>query len=62
MPFLPAKTTHAGKIGVGIVPLSHPIHLCDFYHRCPLGLYAEQISGTAFTAPRKENLRTWMYR
>ncbi|XP_049318622.1 homogentisate 1,2-dioxygenase isoform X10 [Bactrocera dorsalis] len=29
---------------------------------CPYGLYAEQISGTAFTAPRKENLRSWLYR
>jgi len=28
----------------------------------PLGLYAEQISGSAFTAPRHENLRTWQYR
>lgn len=26
------------------------------------GLYAEQLSGTAFTAPRAENLRTWVYR
>ena len=26
------------------------------------GLYAELISGTAFTAPRAENLRTWLYR
>lgn len=26
------------------------------------GLYAEQISGTAFTAPRAENRRTWAYR
>jgi homogentisate 1,2-dioxygenase len=26
------------------------------------GLYAEQISGTAFTAPRHLNRRTWMYR
>ncbi len=26
------------------------------------GLYAELLSGTAFTAPRAENLRTWMYR
>jgi len=24
---------------------------------CPYGLYAEQISGTSFTAPRKINLR-----
>jgi homogentisate 1,2-dioxygenase len=30
--------------------------------RPPLGLYAEQISGTAFTAPRTENRRTWTYR
>jgi len=26
------------------------------------GLYAEQISGTAFTAPRHQNRRTWFYR
>jgi homogentisate 1,2-dioxygenase len=26
------------------------------------GLYAEQISGTAFTAPRSHNRRSWMYR
>ncbi len=30
--------------------------------KAPLGLYAEQFSGTAFTAPRKENKRTWTYR
>ena len=29
---------------------------------CPYGLYAEQLSGTAFTAPRAENRRTWFYR
>nr|CAD7201110.1 unnamed protein product [Timema douglasi] len=29
---------------------------------CPYGLYAEQISGTAFTAPRHENKRSWLYR
>ncbi|MBI1683823.1 homogentisate 1,2-dioxygenase [Caulobacter hibisci] len=28
----------------------------------PFGLYAEQISGTAFTAPRHENRRSWLYR
>jgi len=28
----------------------------------PYGLYTEVISGTAFTAPRAENLSTWMYR
>src|SRR6516165_12282940 len=30
--------------------------------RAPYGLYAEQISGTAFTAPRASNRRTWFYR
>ena len=28
----------------------------------PLGLYAEQISGTSFTTARAENRRTWTYR
>mmetsp|Transcript_12753 Transcript_12753/g.39127 ORF Transcript_12753/g.39127 Transcript_12753/m.39127 type:complete len:459 (+) Transcript_12753:87-1463(+) len=30
--------------------------------RCPYGLYAEQLSGTAFTVPRLSNQRTWLYR
>jgi homogentisate 1,2-dioxygenase len=30
--------------------------------RPPYGLYAEQISGTAFTAPRSANRRSWTYR
>lgn len=30
--------------------------------RAPLGLYAEQISGTAFTQPRAVSRRTWVYR
>ncbi|KAI9143238.1 homogentisate 1,2-dioxygenase-like protein [Paraphysoderma sedebokerense] len=29
---------------------------------CPYGLYAEQLSGSAFTAPRKDNLKSWLYR
>mmetsp|Transcript_11269 Transcript_11269/g.27930 ORF Transcript_11269/g.27930 Transcript_11269/m.27930 type:complete len:400 (-) Transcript_11269:1766-2965(-) len=29
---------------------------------CPYNLYAEQLSGTAFTVPRTSNLRTWLYR
>ena len=28
----------------------------------PLGLYTEQLSGTAFTAPRATNRRSWTYR
>lgn len=30
--------------------------------KAPLGLYAEQLSGTAFTEPRETNQRTWFYR
>ena len=30
--------------------------------QAPLGLYAEQLSGTAFTRPRHVNLRSWLYR
>lgn len=30
--------------------------------RCPYGLYAEQLSGTAFTAARADNRRSWLYR
>ncbi|WP_420468454.1 homogentisate 1,2-dioxygenase [Panacagrimonas sp.] len=35
---------------------------CNSPQRCPYGLYAEQISGTAFTAPRHANRRSWLYR
>ena len=30
--------------------------------RCAYGLYAEQLTGSAFTAPRGANLRSWLYR
>ena len=30
--------------------------------RCAYGLYAEQISGSPFTAPRAANQRSWLYR
>jgi homogentisate 1,2-dioxygenase len=30
--------------------------------KVPFGLYTEQLSGTAFTAPRHDNRRTWLYR
>ena len=30
--------------------------------RPPFGLYAEQLSGSSFTAPRHENRRSWLYR
>ena len=30
--------------------------------KAPYGLYAEQLTGSSFTAPRHENLRSWLYR
>jgi len=30
--------------------------------RPPFGLFAEQLSGSAFTAPRHDNRRSWLYR
>ena len=30
--------------------------------KAPFGLFAELLSGAAFTAPRSENRRTWVYR
>ncbi|HET9031535.1 MAG TPA: homogentisate 1,2-dioxygenase [Dokdonella sp.] len=30
--------------------------------RAAYGLYAEQLTGTAFTAPRSQNRRSWLYR
>ena len=30
--------------------------------KVPYGLYAEQLSGTSFTAPRHANRRSWLYR
>jgi homogentisate 1,2-dioxygenase len=30
--------------------------------RCNYGLYGEQLSGTAFTAPSHQNERSWCYR
>ena len=30
--------------------------------KCEYGLYGEQLSGTAFTAPNAQNERTWCYR
>ncbi len=30
--------------------------------KTPFGLYAEQISGSSFTMPRAQNLRSWLYR
>ncbi len=49
--------TFATEAEPGALPLGQnsPQH-------APLGLYAEQLSGTAFTASRAENRRSWLYR
>ncbi|KAK3316468.1 homogentisate 1,2-dioxygenase [Apodospora peruviana] len=41
----------------GALPIGH-----NSPQKPPLGLYAEKLSGTAFTAPRHENKQTWLYR
>jgi homogentisate 1,2-dioxygenase len=47
-----ATEAEAGALPVG---QNSPQHV-------PLGLYAEQLSGSPFTAPRATNRRTWTYR
>ena len=47
----------ASEAIVGALPLGR-----NSPQQVPLGLYAELISGTAFTAPRADNRRTWLYR
>ena len=56
--YLPGFGNHVSTEAVpGTLPVSgnSPQHV-------PFGLYAEQLSGTAFTAPRSENRRSWLYR
>jgi homogentisate 1,2-dioxygenase len=48
---------HASEAVAGALPVGR-----NSPQRAPLGLYAEQISGTAFTQPRAVNRRSWVYR
>ena len=48
---------HATEAVPGALPVGR-----NSPQRVPFGLYAEQLSGTAFTAPRSENRRSWLYR
>lgn len=41
------------------LPNSLPVAM-NSPQQCPRGLYAEQLSGTAFTAPRCENQRSYV--
>lgn len=61
------ETTPPGPHGFGnehsseAVPGALPVGQ-NSPQRAPLGLYAEQLSGTAFTEPRARNRRSWLYR
>ena len=48
---------HATEAVAGALPVGR-----NSPQQVPFGLYAEQLSGSAFTAPRPVNLRTWVYR
>ncbi len=48
---------HSSEAVPGALPLGR-----NAPQRAPLGLYAEQLSGTAFTEPRAYNRRSWLYR
>lgn len=48
---------HATEALAGALPVGQ-----NSPQRAPFGLYAELLSGTAFTAPRAMNRRTWFYR
>jgi len=62
MPDLPAYLSgfgneHASEAIAGALPVGQ-----NSPQRPPLGLYAEQVSGTPFTVPRAESRRSWLYR
>jgi homogentisate 1,2-dioxygenase len=48
---------HASEAVAGALPVGR-----NSPQRAPLGLYAEQLSATAFTMPRRANRRSWLYR
>ena len=51
----------ANEFATEALPGALPAHQ-NSPQRVPYGLYAEQLSGTAFTAPRSHNRRSWLYR
>jgi homogentisate 1,2-dioxygenase len=48
---------HCGEAVPGALPVGR-----NSPQRAPLGLYAEQLSGAAFTEPRARGRRSWLYR
>ncbi len=56
--YIPGFGNHvATEAVVGALPIGR-----NAPQRPAFGLYTEQLSGTAFTAPRHENRRSWLYR
>ena len=56
--YLPGFGNHVSTEAIpGALPIDR-----NSPQRPKFGLYAEQLSGTAFTAPRAENRRSWLYR
>lgn len=51
------RNYHSTEAIAGVLPVGR-----NSPQQCPFGLYAEQVSGSAFTAPQGHNLRSWMYR
>lgn len=50
-------TRHRSEAIQGALPVG-----ANSPQKAPYGLYAEKLSGTAFTAPRHENQQAWLYR
>ena len=61
MPDLQYQSGFGNEFATEAVPGALP-HGQNSPQQGPLGLYTEQYSGTAFTAPRAVNRRTWCYR
>jgi len=56
--YIPGFANHVSTEAVaGALPIGR-----NSPQKPPFGLYTEQLSGTAFTAPRHENRRSWLYR
>ena len=56
--YLPGfENSHSTEAAEGALPIGR-----NNPQKPPLGLYAEEMSGTAFTAPRMTNRRSWTYR
>lgn len=61
MDTLPYQTGFGNEFATEAIPGALPAGQ-NSPQQAPFGLYAEQLSGTAFTAPRTANRRSWLYR